>query len=434
MTAGDEEGAQSAPEELLLIERACDVGALAARAARAEAVAVDVEANGLFAYRPRLCTVQIAFREGDLNVVAIIDALQAPARPLAPMLGPEGPPKVLHDLTFDARLLDEAGAPLGNARDTSVVARFLGCTATGLAALLAAELGVRHGKELQQHDWAQRPIGHAELRYLAEDVRHLLALEARLTARAAALGIEDEIAAECAYKLASALRPPRDGRPGYARIKGVAALDPLGRAILRRLTLAREAAAEAADVPPFKVAGNEVLLDLARRRPATLDALREVSGATAGRAARSATAWLRAVEEGLRDGDVPDDDRILFAPPRPDRAALTRRRLLETQITVWRRFEAKERGLDEQVILPGHCAQDLLDLVLGEGATLAGAGAAPSPQTLREAIGRIAGFGTRRFERYGDALSALATDDTLEGPDHDPAPAPAGRHRERRVR
>ncbi|WP_438031246.1 HRDC domain-containing protein [Sorangium sp. So ce233] len=386
---------------LVLVERDDDLARLVERAARAEALAVDVEANGLFRYRPRLCTVQLAFREGDGIAVAVVDALRTPVAPLAPLLGASGPPKVLHDLTFDARMLAEAGAPLAGARDTSVAARMLGCAATGLAALLLSELGVTIDKQLQQHDWGRRPLASAELRYLADDVLHLLALDARLAERGRALGIEDEIAEECAYKLATALGPPRDPRPAYARIKGAQALDPEGRAILRRLVAAREAAAEEADLPAFKIVGSEVLLELAQRRPARADDVRAVRGAAAGRAATCVAAWLRAIEQGRSDGDVPEEERALFLQVRPPRRELAARRAMETRITGWRRAEAKARKVDEQVVLPGHCAQELVEIALAAG----NAGDA----AVAAAIARIPGLGARRLARYGGALAALVS-------------------------
>ncbi|XXX82757.1 ribonuclease D [Sorangium sp. So ce134] len=386
---------------LVLVEREGDLARLVERAARADALAVDVEADGLFAYRPRLCTVQLAFREGDGVAVAVVDALRAPVAPLAPLLGAAGPPKVLHDLTFDARMLAEAGAPLAGVRDTSVAARMLGRAATGLAALLAAELGVKVDKQLQQHDWGRRPLAEAELRYLADDVLHLLPLDARLAEQGRALGIEDEIAEECAYKLSTALGPPRDPRPAYARIKGAQALDPEGRAILRRLVAAREAAAEEADLPAFKIVAGEVLLELARRRPTRAEDVRAVRGAAAGRAAGLVAAWLRAVEQGRGDGDVPEGERALFEQPRPSRRELAARRAVEARIAAWRKAEARARKVDEQVVLPGHCAQDLVEIAL--------AGPRAGGDAVAAAIARIPGLGARRIERYGGALAALVT-------------------------
>lgn len=406
--------------EPALARSAREVDEIAARCAAAETVAVDVEADGLFAFRAKLCTVQLAWREGAATAVAVIDALAADVSGLAGVLGPEGPVKVLHDLTFDARLLEESGAPLARVRDTSVAARLLGYASTGLAALLSSELGIALDKRLQHHDWARRPIGAVELRYLAEDVAHLVDLDERLAAKALALDIAEEIADECAYKLATAARPPRDARPPYVRMKGAAELDATGRAILRRLVMARDEVAESANVPPFKVIGNDALLDLARQRPTERAALEKVRGAVAGRAGRHAGAWLAAVARGVADGDIPEEDRAHFERPRGVRGAQAARRVREGQITAWRRAEAKVRGVPEQAILPGHCAQDLLEILLAPD---------PDDAALRARIAAVPGLGARRFERYADALAALARAPLpappQRAPESEPEPDPA---------
>ena len=142
------------------MELAVDEGALAAIVARASAsarVAVDVESNGLHAYRPSLCTAQLAWGTGAATEIAIVDTLATPATPLAPLFT-GGVIAVLHDLTFDVRLLREHGVALGAVRDTSVAARLLGKPAQGLASLLAGELGITVDKALQHHDWAARPL------------------------------------------------------------------------------------------------------------------------------------------------------------------------------------------------------------------------------------------------------------------------------------
>ncbi len=380
---------------------AAEVEQIAARCRRAPRIAVDVEANGLFVYRARLCTVQLAWEEGDEIAVAVVDTLAASVKPLAAIFGPDGPVKVLHDLTFDARLLDESGAPLARVRDTSVAARFLGFQATGLASLLASELGVSIDKHLQQHDWSRRPLTDEQLVYLAGDVRDLLALDDRLTEKARAREIEDEIAEECQYKLGTAKSPPRDGRPGYVRIKGALLLDPVGRAVLRRLCRVREEAAEAADVPPFKVVGNETLLAIATRLPASTAALHALPGGASGRAGPLGAAFLHAVAAGALDGDVPEDERAAFQPPRPDREQVAKRRAVEARISAFRRAEAKLRGVDEQVVLPGHCAQELADALLAHP----GGGA-----DLTFAVGRIPGLGACRIARYAAAYASLVTD------------------------
>jgi ribonuclease D len=405
----------------LLVADPSSLDALTRRLAGAPRIALDVEADGLHAFRPKLCTLQIAWTDGaGVTRVAVVDALAVGVGALGDLLGEGGPIKVLHDLTFDAKMLEEAGLRLARVRDTSVAARFLGCPATGLGALLEAELGVKVEKRFQQHDWAERPLTAEQLRYLTDDVAHLFALDDHLEARAANAGIVEEIADECAYKLGAASAPPRDGRPAYVRIKGAAALDRPGRAVLRRLVEARDRVAERADVPPFKVIGNDVLLEIARRRPATATELRAVRGSTAGRAARALGAMLEAVLLGVQDGDVPADDQALFEPARPDRALVARRRACEARVSGWRRAEAKRRGVDEQVVLPGHCAQDVTDALLEHAA----AGA-----PLRAALEAIPGLGDKRAARYLDALAALADPATAAQTSAAPAgeaPTPRG--------
>jgi ribonuclease D len=384
--------------EIVVLETERALAEAVERAARAPAIAVDVEANGLFVYRPRLCTVQLAWEEDGESRVVVVDTLAVKAAALAPLMGPRGPMKVLHDLTFDARMLDEAGAPIARARDTSVAARMLGHQATGLAAVLAAELGVSVDKRFQQHDWSRRPLRAAEKCYLGGDVAYLLALDRALTAKAEAKDIAPEIDEECAHKLRAAIAPPRDGRPSYVRVKGAQKLAPVERAALRRLVLAREAAAEAADLPPFKVIGNEVLLELARRRPKTHAELSQVQGALSGRAGRYASRWLEAIALGVSDRDIPPEDQAHFEPPRIDRATAARRREIESRISAFRRSEAAQRGADEQAILPGHCAQDLADVLLSSS---------PGDPSILERIAAIPGMGARRVERYGAILASL---------------------------
>ncbi len=253
-----------------VVSNQADLAAVLRAASAAPIIALDVEGNGLFAYRPRLCTAQLAWNEGEETAIAIVDTLALDPKPLSEILGARGPVKVLHDFTFDLKLLSDAGVELQNLRDTSVLARFLGRKATGLASLLASELGIVVAKDLQQHDWSRRPLKPAELEYLEGDVRDLEALLDKLSAEARALDIEEEVEVECAYKYEMALALPREKRAAYLRIKGADALDAPSLAVLRRLVEERERIAEKWDEPPFKVAGNELLLSLAQTRPTSV--------------------------------------------------------------------------------------------------------------------------------------------------------------------
>ncbi|MET0592007.1 MAG: ribonuclease D, partial [Polyangiaceae bacterium] len=186
-------GETASPEDVTVVTTSAELARVVAAARSAPLLAVDAEGNGLFAYRAALCTVQLAWQEGAKTSIAIVDTLAVDPAPLGEVLGARGPLKVLHDLTFDVKLLSESGVELDNVHDTSVLARMLGRKATGLASLLSADLGIVVTKELQQHDWSRRPLRAAELEYLAADVRHLGSLYEKLLREARAADIEAEV-------------------------------------------------------------------------------------------------------------------------------------------------------------------------------------------------------------------------------------------------
>lgn len=361
------------------------------RLSRATAIALDVEGNGLHAYKASLCTVQLAWSsEGTSGIdVAILDTLRAPISLLDAVLGERGPLKILHDLTFDAQLLAAAGVRLGNVRDTSVCARFLGIQALGLANLLQSELGVHVEKGLQRHDWAQRPLTDVQLGYLANDVLHLVALDARLRERADRAGITGEVDDETIYKLDGALAAPSD-RPTYLKIKGLVSLEPVQQAVVRRVAIVREEIAAELDVPAFHVASVELLQALALQRPTSIEALRDVRGVTSSRVLESAERWVAAVRGGVDDGALSAEDLSEITPTVLTRAEIDRRRNIEDRLRRWRRNEARAREVDEQVVLPGHCLTSMVQ---------------HTPSNADE-LRAVPGIGACRLARYGEALLA----------------------------
>jgi ribonuclease D len=373
---------------VIVIDTADRIRELATTLAASSSIPLDVESNGLHAYRAVLCTMQLALVAGEtVREVFLVDTIAVgdeALEPLRDVLGPFGPPKILHDLAFDARMLRQHGIALGRVIDTAITARFLGIQQSGLASVVESKLGVKLSKELQHHDWGKRPLEPEVLPYLAADVEHLPVLARVLAEEAAARDISPEIEAETDYRLSTALEDDGvDPRPPYVRIKGVQGLDPAARAILRRLAEIREDAARRANVPPFKVVGNDILLAIAKSRK--IEPIR-------GRGASLASAFRRAVDAA--EADVPEADRAWFVEPTPPpKIEVQARRAREQRLTAWRRKVAKERSVDEQVVLPGHCVQDLADR---------------APVDLAE-LAAIPGIGARRVERDGAAiLAALA--------------------------
>ncbi len=371
----------------LLITREDELAKAAERLAQFPRVAFDLESNGMHAYRATACIIQLAC-DGD---VFVIDSMATSLAPLAALLSSEVTEKIVHDVAFDARILAEAGVRLANARDTSIAARMLTRPATGLAALLESELGVHIDKKMQQHDWAERPLTPAMVTYLAGDVLHLSALADRLFGEVVERGIADEVEEETRYRLAQAIGAAgtEDPRPPYVRLKGIDRVPIDELPILRHLATIREQLSRELDVPPYKVLGPDVLFAIAKAKPETLDELSRIRGAMGGRRARSiANDLLDAVTVGIEDGAIPDEDRVWFDKPRIPGPVVRARRAREQRLTKWRKEEAKRRGVDEQVILPGHCLQGLADI----------------DEPSLEAIAHVPGIGAFRSARDGAAL------------------------------
>ncbi len=357
-----------------------------------EELAFDLEGDGLYRYRSQLCVVQLGTADGD---VQIVDTLAITDRsPLGAVLGPSGPRKTVHDVSFDARLLAENGLELGNVFDTSVSARLLGEPKAGLAGLLEKYLDVKVAKGKQKADWGRRPLGSDDLEYLAGDVRYLLELGARLEQAVQEAGIEAEVHVETAYLLDRALTDEPDPRPAWARIKGLDDLGDEELAILREVSAVREDAAQKADVPPFKIIGNRELLEMARRRPDSKSALAAIPGAARGRARRFTRQFLEAIQRGRDAGEVSAEEHELAfptPPPRKEREVVKRR---ERALTKWRDTEAKNRKVNRQVVLPGHCVRDL----------------ATHRPFDEDELRSVPGLGEVRVERYGAALLGVLDD------------------------
>lgn len=343
-------------------------------------VGLDVEGDGLYRYRSRLCIIQV----GGAEDVAVIDALAIEdLSPLAPLLSEDGPEKVVHDVSFDRKMLASRGLPLGRVFDTAVAARFLGEPSTGLSALLAKHFDVELDKRFQQSDWGERPLDEERLAYLTNDVRHLSALADTFIESARALDILEEIDLEALYAMERALEPEKRWAP-WTRVKGARDLGAHQRAVLRALADVREAEAEARDVPPFRIASNRVLYEAARRRPRRVKDLRRVRGLRKLRDEQLA----EILERAERDG--PPNEEPKEAPLPPEVRA--ERKVRAKALTTWRAAEAETRGVEVQVVLPGHCLRDLAGLTGTADLTV------------------ISGLGAKRIERYREVLLGLIRD------------------------
>jgi ribonuclease D len=279
------------------VREAADLGRVARELREAPLIAVDTEAAGYHRYHDRICLVQLS----DRNSHYLIDTLALESLgALAPLLEDEGIETVFHDADYDLRLLvRDFGIRVRHLFDTKLAAQLLGEPAFGLAALVEKYLGVQLDKKHQRADWAQRPLPPDLLAYAVEDTRHLPALRDRLYAELERRGRVHWAEEEFRLREEATREPAAADGEAYLRLKNTRDLQPRQLAALRELHGWREGTARRRDVAPFRVAGNEVLVAVARALPQDRAALNATESVPATIAERYAPDLLGAVGRAL---------------------------------------------------------------------------------------------------------------------------------------
>ena len=238
--------------------------------------AYDSEFIGELTYVPKLCLIQVA----SAQKIALIDPLGGlDLRPFWELLADQAVEKIVHagqqDLEPVVRHLGRAPA---NVFDTQIGAGFTGLPyPLSLSKLVNEFAGVKLGKGLTFTHWDQRPLSAMQLRYAADDVRYLVMVRERIGKRLEELGHAEWARQECAQQCDPKLYE-FDPEQQYQRVRGAGSLAPRNLAVLRELTIWRDSAARAADVPPRAFLRDEVLLELARNPVKSIERLASVKG------------------------------------------------------------------------------------------------------------------------------------------------------------
>ena len=298
--------------ELRLVAERAELVSLVERLAGAAELALDTEFVWERTYRPLLAVVQVGARlpTGQV-VVAAVDALALDLGPLLELLAEPGRGKLLHAGRLDLAILHRLlGRPLSPVFDTQRAAALVGFGGQiGYGALVEQLTGRRLEKGEQWSDWTRRPLRPEQLSYALDDVRHLPDVAAALR------GLLDQSgrAAWAAEEMQDLHDPSSwaDPAPGeeWLKVKAARTLPPRAQAVLREVCVWREESARARDLRPGFVVKDQVLLELARRPPRSLDALREVRGLHPGEVKRGGAELLAALRRGERAEPPPQPPR-----------------------------------------------------------------------------------------------------------------------------
>ncbi len=229
------------------------------RIGTAESVALDTEADSLHNYFEKVCLIQLSL--GDEHY--LVDPLcQLDLSGLLKALA--GKPLILHGGDYDLRMLRASMGfrPRREVFDTMIAAQLLGIEQIGLAALVERFFGITIGKEGQKSDWSRRPLSEKQLRYAVNDTRFLEQLAELMGGELSERGRLQWHKESCQAMVESTRRDrSRDPEEAW-RIKGAGRLTRRQLAYLRELWHWRDEHARRANVPSFKIFGNQQILDL----------------------------------------------------------------------------------------------------------------------------------------------------------------------------
>jgi ribonuclease D len=303
--------------------------AAAAELARAHGrFGIDTEFMSEGRYRALLCLVQVVVEDEtapDGIRILLIDGLdKVDVTPIRELLADPSIETVLHAGRQDVAILRRAWeTDLHNIFDTQIAAGFAGASAqTGYANLLSQILGRRVGKSASYTRWDARPLTAEQLSYAAEDVEHLLELADELQSRLEKSGRLEWAREEC-RRLESAT-DERDPYSAWERLPRVGQLDPRSRAVARELAAWREQTAAGEDRPVGSVLADPAMVELAKRQPASVDALKHIRGLHPSSLRRRGPAILEAIARGQAGQPIPRErGRDRFDPADAPLVSLT---------------------------------------------------------------------------------------------------------------
>ena len=353
---------------------------------QAKIIGVDLEADSMYHYFEKVCLLQVATESATyvMDPLALRD-LSA----LQPVFSNPRIRKVFHGADYDIRsLYRDFRLEIENLFDTQLACKFLGLRETGLEALLRNRFQVELNKKYQRADWSRRPLSTEMVKYAAMDSRYLIPLACMLEQELEEKGRLSWVEEECLSMAKVRFMPPSQG-PLYLKVKGASRLDPRSLAVLEALLEFREAKAQSSNLPPFKVLGNEPLLELAMKKPLDLKELETGKALSRRQIDRYGTRLLQEIQRAMA---IPDKDLPVHRrEPKPGLSSAIRNRV--KALKEWRDRRAENLGIEPGTLLNN---------------TLINALAVQNPRTIYE-MEEIPGLKKWLQDHFGPEILAAQT-------------------------
>ncbi len=260
-----------------LIQNTADLELFVHRARQTDAIALDTEFVWERTFYPKLGLIQAALSDEDCYLIdpcAIKDLT-----PLGRLLSDRSVIKIFHDAPQDLVILHRAtGAIPQNIFDTRLAAGFSNLPETlSLGNLIKEVLDITLKKTETRTNWLQRPLSPEQISYGLNDVRYLRAVRVLLLTRIIGPKIKSWLLEELNLlnNPANYSGPAVNAR--FSKIRGSNHLDRQGLAILKNLTIWREGIAQKLDRPRGHIIKDTVLVEIAKLKLHSLEALQESS-------------------------------------------------------------------------------------------------------------------------------------------------------------
>jgi ribonuclease D len=341
-----------------LIETAERLEEVIAAAHSAGRVALDTEFLRERTYRARLCVVQVA----TADEVFVIDALaKLDLEGLAHLVDDEGVEIVVHAGKQDFDLLfEDFGVVPRRVFDVQVAAGFAGFGASlALGRLVEDVVGQKLEKGETYTDWCRRPLTDAQLHYAANDVQWLLPAADILLDKLRGQG-RIEWAAEEMRVLEDVRTYGTVPEEAWRKVSGRGTLSARQTAVLKAVAKWREGTAARRNLPRSWVVKDPTLIEMARRAPKSVRALKAIRGLNTREAERSGAQLLEAIADGLAGSPIP----TLRTPPKD---ILVRARMLSGLADAVVRARCERAGIATEVVATRGEIEILIADVLSNG-------------------------------------------------------------------
>ena len=344
-------------------------------------LAIDLESNSMYAYKERVCLIQISIPGHDFIIDPLVGLDLAP---LGQMVEDENVEKIFHAAEYDLILMArDYGWQLRNLFDTMWAVRILGHKKVGLANVLEQYFGIALDKKYQKSDWCKRPLSAGELSYAQHDTHFLARLREKLANELKAAGHWEETLEIFSEQAVVKIPDKEFSADNFWRVNGVTKLSGEEQAIIKELFIFRDNEARKQNRPHFKIFGNKTVMLLATEKPRYMEDLRAIQGMSFGQVRRYGRNLLRIVQE----------NRGAAAPKRPPRKPRTPDDVIERydMLHLWRKERGLKRGVESDVIMSRDALWEM---------------AHKNPQSLT-ALQELSVMGPWRFKTYGEELVKL---------------------------